>query len=48
MRLVVNVVVENGELGDYLSENVQDQNVSYFTDYLTVRAVYKMLVPKLV
>lgn len=48
MRLVVNVVVENGELGDYLSENEQDQNVSYLTEYLTVRVVYEMLVPKLV
>lgn len=48
MRLVVNVVVENGELGDYLSENVQEQNVSYLTEYLTVRVVHVMLVPKLV
>lgn len=48
MRLVVNVVVENCELGDYVSEIVQDQNVSYFSEYLTVRVVYKMLVPKLV
>lgn len=49
MRLVVNVGVANGELGGYVSENVQDhQNVSYFTEYLTVRVVYKTLVPELV
>lgn len=48
MRLVVNVVVENGELGGYVSGNVQDQNVSYFSEYLTVRVVYEMLVPELV